>query len=45
MRDNYEKMLEFPFVHHASVRTPRLPFGLRRQQVSPLLLGDFDLPV
>ena len=45
MRDDSEEILEFPLVHHASVRAPRLPFGLWRQQVSPLLLGDFDLPV
>lgn len=45
MRDDSEEMLEFPLVHHASVRTPRPSFRLRRKQVSPLLLGDFDLPV
>ena len=45
MRDDSEEMLEFPLVHHASVRTPRPSFRLRRKQVSSLLFGSLDLPV
>ena len=45
MRDDSEEMLEFPFVHHASVRTSRPSFRLWRDQFSSLLLGSLDLPV
>ena len=45
MRDDTEEMLEFLLVHHASVRTSRSPFQQRRDQFSPLLPGDFDMPV
>lgn len=45
MRNDSEEMLEFPLVHHASVRTSRPSRRLQRDQFSPLLLGSLDLPV
>ena len=42
---NAVQSLELPFIHHASVRTSRSPFQQRRDQFSPLLPGDFDMPV
>lgn len=37
--------VEFVLAHHAPVCTPCAALRLRQKQLSPLLLGDFDLPV
>lgn len=42
---NAVQSLELPFIHHASVCTSRSLFRQRRDQFSPLLLGDSDLLV